>query len=86
MKSEKQLSLKAPLSSLTIHSVSGERLKALTQHEQLLKGVIHADTISYATGDVDQSTLRMEHESWFATLDIDHILDTKPVAEKNENA
>jgi valyl-tRNA synthetase len=80
MKTEKQLSLKAPLTSLTIHSVHGETLKALLQHEQLLKGVIHADTISYATGDVEKSTLTMEHEVWFATLDIDHITDTKEQA------
>ncbi len=73
MKTEKELSLKAPLASLTIHSVHGERLRDLMQHEQLLKGVIHADTISYATGDVEKSTLSMEHEVWFATLDIDHI-------------
>ena len=77
MKTEKQLSLKAPLTSLTIHSVHGETLKALKQHEQLLKGVIHADTISYATGDVEVSTLHMEHEVWFATLDIDHITPIK---------
>ncbi len=75
MKTEKELSLKAPLASLTIHSVHGERLKDLMQHEQLLKGVIHADTISYATGDVEKSTLTMEHEVWFATLDIDHITE-----------
>ncbi len=80
MKTEKQLSLKAPLTSLTIHSVHGETIKALMQHEQLLKGVIHADTISYATGDVEKSTLTMEHEVWFATLDIDHILDAKEQA------
>lgn len=73
MKTEKELSLKTPLSSLTLHSVNKDIIKTLVPHEQLLKGITHADIISYGTGDVDKSTLDQEYEKWFATLDLDHI-------------
>lgn len=73
MKTEKELSLKTPLSSLTLHSVDKDMIKTLVPHEQLLKGITHAETIGYGTGDVEKSTLDQEHEKWFATLDLDHI-------------
>lgn len=76
MKSEKQLSLKVPLASLTIHSVNKDIIKLLTPHEQLLKGITHAEIIAYGTGDVDQSTLTQENETWVASLDLDHLQKT----------
>jgi valyl-tRNA synthetase len=73
MKTAKELSLKVPLSSLTLHSVDKGMLKTLVPHEQLLKGISQAAVISYGTGDVEHSTLDKEHDAWFATLDLDHI-------------
>lgn len=73
MKTEKELSLKTPLSSLTLHSADKAIIKTLAPHEQLLKGITHAETISYGTGDIEKSTLDQEHEKWFAMLDLDHI-------------
>ena len=73
MKTEKELSLKTPLSSLTLHSADKAIIKTLAPHEQLLKGITHSETISYGTGDIEKSTLDQEHEKWFAMLDLDRI-------------
>jgi valyl-tRNA synthetase len=79
MKTEKELSLKTPLSSLTLHSADKEMIEKLAPHKQLLKGITHADTISYATGDVKKSILDQEFEKWFAILDLDHITPKEQV-------
>lgn len=73
MKTTKELSLKTPLSSLTVHSVNKAVLKALVPHEQLIKGITAAETIIYGTGDVEKSTIEQEHDKWSAVLDLDHI-------------
>jgi len=76
-KTEKQLSLKVPLESLTLHSVDQSLLKTLTPLGQLLKGVTHAQSITYTSGDIE-SPLLLEHEGkWFAELDLDDIIKTE---------
>lgn len=76
-KTEKQLSLKVPLSSLTLHSVHQDLLKKLVPHEQLIKGVTHAQAITYASGDIEKSTLEKQDDMWFAVLDLDHIVEAQ---------
>ena len=73
MKKAKQLSLKTPLSSLILHSVKQESLKALVCHEQLLKGITQAEIITYTTGDLPESILVLTNNLWSAALDLDHL-------------
>lgn len=75
LKTEKQLSLKVPLTGLTLHSVDKKLLKTLAPHEQLLKGITHAESIIYTSGDIELSQLKQHDERWVAELDLDHIAD-----------
>jgi len=76
-KTEKQLSLKVPLSSLTLHSIHQNLLKEIIPHEQLIKGITHAQAITYASGNIKHSSLEKQDDRWFAVLDLDHITDEK---------
>jgi valyl-tRNA synthetase len=79
-KTEKQLSLKVPLAALTLHSVDQNLLKTLAPLDQLLKGVTHAEIITYTSGDIDSPQLTQKDGKWFAELDLDDIIKTeKPV-------
>lgn len=73
LKTEQQLSLKVPLTTLTIYSVDQAILKALVPHEQLLKGITKAELILYASGDSKKSQLQHINELWSAQLDLDHL-------------
>lgn len=70
MKTTKQLSLKTPLTSLTLYDVNQELLKLLVPQETLLKGIIHAQTISYETGDLKEPVLEQDGDSWNAKLGV----------------
>ena len=65
LKTNQQLSLKTPLSLLTIAS---DQQKELQQHEQLLKGVTQAEKIAYvSTGNTQ---LIKKEDQWQATIHI----------------
>ncbi len=66
LKSENQLSLKTELEVLTIHC-NADLAQTLSQHEQLIKGISHAKSITYshATGI---SILKLENEQYFAAI------------------
>lgn len=73
LKTEQQLSLKVPLTTLTVSSVDQTILKALVPHEQLLKGITKAELIVYAAGDSKTSKLQQINELWSAQLNLDHL-------------
>ncbi len=73
-KTEKQLSLKQPLSSLILHSVHQELLKKLVPHEQLIKGITHAESLVYSSGDIESPRLFQREDVWLAEIDLDHII------------
>lgn len=77
IKTTQQLSLKVPLDSLVLYSVDTQIIKMLTPHEQLLKGITHAETIIYATEKLDSSTLTQDNEKWNAKLDLDSLNKTE---------
>lgn len=68
MKTTKQLSLKTPLISLTLYNVNQELLKVLVPQEAILKGIIHAQSIVYETGQIEEATLEQSDEQWTAKL------------------
>ena len=63
LKTERQLSLKVPLSHLAIHA-SPELLKALAFHEQLIKGITHAVEIEYKNEPLKASSLQEKEGVW----------------------
>ena len=70
LKTEKQLSLKTPLATLTIYSADAHQLKHIKDHEQLLKGVAQAATVEYKNQALEQQQLIQEGEQWHCLISI----------------
>lgn len=66
-KTSKQLSLNTPLTQLTIASAKSMQRK-LEKHEQLLKGVTRATTITYTIAEQHESTVSGHESDWQATV------------------
>jgi len=64
LKTAAQLSLKIPLVSLTIHVKNDLLRDALSQHNQLLRGVTHAQEINYKVDKLDEPEIRMTDGFW----------------------
>lgn len=70
LKTEQQLSLKAPLQSLEVYCNDQAFLDALRSLEQIIKGITHAITINYFKGNIEQSQLVGNNEAWIVKITI----------------
>jgi len=68
MKTEKQLSLKTPLASLTIYNINQEILKLLVPQETLIKGVTQAETIAYEHVGLEEASFEQHGDAWVARI------------------
>lgn len=68
LKTEKQLSLKTPLATLTIYGADAQQIKHIKEHEQLLKGIAQAAVIEYNNQSLDNAHLSQEGEQWHASI------------------
>lgn len=75
LKTEQQLSLKSPLASLQIYSTDKLFISQLPSHEQLIRGVAHAEHIYYLMDHTDKTGLDLDSSQethvWRATVNID---------------
>lgn len=79
LKTEKQLSLKVPLATLTIASTNAHLLDKLKAHEQLIFGVTHAQKISYVcearNSGIESAGVEkvgeVEQELWHAVISLE---------------
>jgi valyl-tRNA synthetase len=69
LKTEKQLSLKVELATLTCHSTQPELTRMLTQHEQLIKGITKAHAIKY-DAQIIPNMLEQQGETWVADVSV----------------
>ncbi len=71
LKSEKQLSLKTPLTTMNVFvkmTALSEKLNQLKQHDQLIRGVTQAITITYQTDNGQTSALTQTDGTWHADV------------------
>lgn len=67
LKSEHKISLKVPFKAMTISGISQKERLLLSNYEQLIKGVTHAEVIVYEdTGLI--TALCNEADNWYATI------------------
>lgn len=74
LKSEKQLSLKTPLTTMNVFvkmAVLSEKLDLLKQHDQLIRGVTQAVAITYQMDDNQTSLLTEKDGTWHANIVIE---------------
>ncbi|MCX5922752.1 MAG: valine--tRNA ligase [Candidatus Dependentiae bacterium] len=64
LKTEKQLSLKTALESLTIHVEDAAALEHLKQQEQLIKGVTQSVALVYVVGKLETAALEEKDGLW----------------------
>jgi len=69
LKTSQQLSLKTSLSNLTIHCSAEIKLQLIT-HEQLIKGVTQATTITYNPHVDIESQIVGDNGEWVAVVGI----------------
>lgn len=74
LKTAQQLSLKTALNSIALHGATQEIIKALMPHEQLIKGVTHAQLIVYDSGIIETERLEQHHEIWSAVINAQEII------------
>ena len=75
LKTDKQLSLKVPLASLSIIASDEKTVQTIQQHEQLIKGITQAETMLYYTDKHRVSELVHTDEKWLATVSLDEPTD-----------
>ena len=71
LKTEKELSLKVPLVSVTLYADNDYTLDQLKTQEQLLKGVTHASQVKYKVSDKLSTTLEEKDGAWHAKIGIE---------------
>ncbi len=69
LKTEKQLSLKTPIKTLTIAAQESDILEALKSQERLIKGITQAEQLIYATG-VTTSMIEEKETLWHAHVSL----------------
>ncbi len=67
LKTEKQLSLKVPIEKLTLHVANQELIEPLKQHEQLIRGVVHAKEFVYNKG-TGSNSIEDRNGLWFMDI------------------
>ncbi len=70
LKTEVQLSLNMPLVSLTIYTEDDDRFAELKSHEQLLRGVTHAQEINYQLDTFEKTKIKMVDGFWHAKVTV----------------
>ncbi len=70
LKTEKQLSLKVELATLTCHIQNEDLVKQLKSVEQLLKGVTRAHTIQYDAQIIPNMLEQQHNETWIADVSV----------------
>ncbi len=70
LKTGKELSLKAPLACLTLAG-NDDALSALKAHEQLIKGITHAQDIKYSDGTQEESSLTQRGDLFLITINLE---------------
>lgn len=71
LKTEKQLSLKAPLTHLHLYSSDASLIAHLSPCEQLIRGVTHAEQITFTVGSVAEQGLHAHGDQWHAAINMD---------------
>lgn len=64
LKTEKQLSLKVELATLTIFGRDANLIRSLKDHEQIIRGVTQAKEIRYEFGELENSALENIDGAW----------------------
>jgi valyl-tRNA synthetase len=67
LKTEKQLSLKVPLSALTITATDQHLLHKIEGHTQLIRGITHAQVLHFKAGEFE-NMLEQKDDQWIATV------------------
>jgi valyl-tRNA synthetase len=70
LKTEKQLSLKAPLATLKIHGTDQGMLDRIKEQEQIIRGITHAQIIEYIAQPIDAPTMTGIDDQWHAQVGI----------------
>lgn len=68
LKTEKQLSLKTALETLTIYAENEIALKHVKGQEQLIKGITQASNIKYETSKFEKAEMKDENGVWHAKV------------------
>jgi len=68
VKTEKQLSLKTPLESLTVYTNDENLRDHVKKHDQLIRGITQAKVIHYKVENIEISELEQQDELWHARL------------------
>jgi len=68
LKSEHQLSLKTPITEMQVFAQNDKDSQALAQHDQLIRGVTQAITITYKERSNQSSQLTQVDETWHAQV------------------
>ena len=76
LKTNKELSLKTPLHSLTLHTTAPALRALIVPHEQLIKGVLYTQEIVYNTTTLNQNTLDQIDDAWNAHILLDTVKQT----------
>src|SRR5262249_49636553 len=72
LKTEKQLSLKVPLASLTICATDEHLLHKIEAHTQLIRGITHAQEIHFKPVQKTQpNQLQQVDSTWQATVSLE---------------
>ncbi len=68
LKTEKQVSLKTALQTLTIFCENEKIMQEVTSQEQLIKGITQAVDVEYKIGTLESAQIRDENSNWFAQV------------------
>ena len=69
LKTEKQLSLKVPLTALTVTCADEHLLHKIQIHAQLIRGVTHAQELHFEAG-AHATELQQQDENWIAIMNL----------------
>jgi valyl-tRNA synthetase len=68
LKTERQVSLKTPLETLTIHVESDDLMPGLKAQETIIKGVAQAAKLAYTSGKLEVGTLEQVDSLWHCNV------------------
>lgn len=68
LKTEKQVSLKTPLATLTIHVESDDLMAGLKAQETIIKGVAQAAVLEYKIGKLAAGSLEQKDAAWYCNV------------------
>ncbi|HEV2601554.1 MAG TPA: valine--tRNA ligase [Candidatus Babeliales bacterium] len=69
LKTERMLSLKAPLATLTVYAQDGAVIRALEQEQQMIIGITHAQDLKFnVVASLGESTLQEVDTLWHASV------------------